>query len=82
MRKLIERWTEVGWVILLVGLLMVGTIGSGLLLTHASSRTMTLPTVDSQTLGGPADQTAAPSAGTASDFAVGLDAAGSPMLLP
>ena len=82
MRKVTEGWTEVGWVILLVGLLLVGTIGSGLLLTHASSGTMTLPTADPQTHGGPADQTTAPSAGTASDFAVGLDATGSPMLLP
>jgi hypothetical protein len=82
MRRMIEGWTEVGWVILLVGLLLAGTIGSGLLLAHAGSGTTTLPTADPQTHAGPADQTTAPAAGTASDFPVGLDSTGSPMLLP
>ena len=82
MRRVFEGWTEVGWVILLLGLLMVGTIGSGLLLTHASPATMTLPTADPQLHAEPADQTTAPAAGTGGEFAVGLDATGSPMLLP
>jgi hypothetical protein len=82
MRRVFEPLTEVGWVILLVGLLVVGTIGSGLLLTHAGSGTTTLSAADPQPHAGPADQTTAPAAGTASEFPVGLDATGSPMLLP
>jgi len=82
MRRVFERFTEVGWVILLAGLLVVGTIGSALLLTHASSGTTTFPAADPQPHAGAAGQTTAPAAGAASEFAVGLDATGSPMLLP
>jgi hypothetical protein len=70
MRRVIEGWMELGWVILLVGLLMVGAIGSALLLAHASSGTATLPTADPQPHAGPAEQRNAPAAGTASEFAV------------
>jgi hypothetical protein len=81
MRHVIEEWTEVGWVILLVGLLMVGTLGSGLLLTHGGAGAI-LPPADPRTHAGAADRTTAPAAGTASDFAVGLDPTGTPILLP
>ncbi len=81
MRRVIEGWTEVGWVILLVGLLVAGTIGSGLLLTHAVAGTA-LPAANSPLPAGPADPPGAPVAGTANDFAVGLDPTGAPILLP
>ena len=82
MRKVIESLREGGWVILLLGLLVIGTIGSGLLLAHASSGTATLPVANPQAHPGPADQTTAPAAGTGTDFAVGLDPTGAPILLP
>jgi len=81
MRRGMEGWTGLGWVILLVALLMSGTIGSGLLLSHASALT-SLPTADPQTHAGPADPTTAPAPGANTDLAVGLDPTGAPILLP
>ncbi len=64
--------------ILLVGLLLAGTIGSGLLLTHASAGTA-LPAANPSSH--PAEA-GTPAPGGTTDFAVGLDPTGAPILLP
>lgn len=81
MRGAIERWTESSWVILLVGLLVAGAIGAGLVLAHASVGT-SLPTADPREQAGPADQASASAPGATTDFPVGLDPTGAPILLP
>ena len=78
MRRMIERWREVGWLILLAALLVAGTIGSGLVLTHAGAGTA-MPAANPPS---PAGEAGTPAPGAATDFAVGLDPTGAPILLP
>jgi hypothetical protein len=81
MQRLIERWTDVCWMVLLACLLVAGLIGSGLLLAHASAGPA-LFTANPPAAAGPAAPASALDASTADNLTVGLDSTGAPILLP
>jgi hypothetical protein len=86
MRYANEWRTEAAWVVLLVGLILAGSAAACLLSTDASAGPTGLPLAGSPTSppAGAAVTAPAPAEAPVEDLngAVGLDATGTPMLLP
>jgi hypothetical protein len=86
MRYVNEWRTEAAWVVLLVGLILAGSAAACLLSTDASAGPTGLLPADSPTFppAGVAAGAAVPAEAPVEnlDGAVGLDATGTPMLLP